>query len=139
MWGRFSPEPSPRWVAYQSDETGRWEIYVRSFPEAGAPIRISTAGGAYPAWRPDGKSLYYVAPDNSLVEVGLTLRGSILEPSAPRELFRLPASDVGWGPFDVGPEGNQFLVRANPGQLAPPLSAVVNWPALLAKPKPLAP
>jgi hypothetical protein len=51
-YGRFSPEPNPRWVAYESDESGRMEIYVDAFPEPRNQVRISTGGGEYPEWGP---------------------------------------------------------------------------------------
>jgi Tol biopolymer transport system component len=59
-WGQFSPDG--RWVAYQSNETGRFKIYVRSFPAGGVAIPISTAGGVYARWSRDANELYYVAP-----------------------------------------------------------------------------
>jgi hypothetical protein len=70
----FSPDG--RWVAYQSNESGRHEIYVRPFVEptasaatgdrAGGQWQVSTAGGIYPRWRPDGKELYYIGPDSPI-------------------------------------------------------------------------
>ena len=63
LWGQFSPDG--RWVAYQSNETGRYEIYVRAFPAPGGAVPVSTAGGVYPRWSRDGKELYFIAPDAS--------------------------------------------------------------------------
>jgi serine/threonine protein kinase len=57
-YGRFSPESSPRWVAYQSDESGRYEIYIQAFPEPHGATRISTGGGQYPQWGPGGRELF---------------------------------------------------------------------------------
>ena len=59
--GQFSPEG--RWLAYASNESGRYEIYVLTFPEAGGKWQVTTAGGVQPRWRPDGQELFYVAPD----------------------------------------------------------------------------
>ena len=61
LWGQFSPDG--RWVAYQSTETGRYEISVRPFSTHDGAIPISTAGGVYPRWSPDGKELYFIGPD----------------------------------------------------------------------------
>jgi Tol biopolymer transport system component len=58
---RFSPEPNPQWVAYNSDESGRSEVYVASFPVPRKRVQISTAGGLYPVWAANGRALYYVS------------------------------------------------------------------------------
>jgi Tol biopolymer transport system component/tRNA A-37 threonylcarbamoyl transferase component Bud32 len=129
---RFSPETSPRWVAYQSDETGRYEIYIRAFPRPGDKFPISTAGGKYPEWGAGGRELFYVAPDNKLMAVDLTLTSDAVRPSAPRSLFTLPIIDNGLSPYDTI-DGQRFLVRAVPQQASPPLTVIVNWPALLKK------
>ena len=88
--GRFSPEPSPRWVAYQSDESGRYEVYIQAFPEPRDKFQISTGGGTYPQWGPGGRELFYVSPDLKLMAVSLKLGADSVEPSTPRELFLLP-------------------------------------------------
>lgn len=133
LWGRFSPETSPRWVAYGSDESGRFEVYIQSFPEPRGAIRISTGGGRYPQWGSDGRELFYVSPDNKLMVVNLKLASGAVVPSAPQMLFPLSADDAGLSPFDAAPGGQRFLVRANPHQAAQPLTVIVNWPALLKK------
>jgi hypothetical protein len=129
---RFSPEPSPRWVAYQSDETGRYEVYIQGFPEPRAKVPISTGGGQYPEWGASGHELFYVAPDNKLMVADLTITADAVRPSAPRALFTLPIIDNGWSPYDTI-DGQRFLVRAVPQQASPPLTVIVNWPALLKK------
>jgi Tol biopolymer transport system component/predicted Ser/Thr protein kinase len=131
-YSRFSPEPSPRWVAYQSDKTGRYEIYISAFPKPRGEFRISTAGGQYPEWGPGGRELFYVAPDNKLMAVDLTLTADAARPSTPRPLFTLPIIDNGFSPYDTI-DGQRFLVRAVPQQASPPLAVIVNWPALLKK------
>ena len=135
MRGRFSPETPPRWVAYQSDETGQVEIYLQTFPEPRGPIRISTAGGRYPEWSPDGQELLYVAPDNKLMAVSLKRTADSIEPSPPRELFQLPVIEMGWPPYDVAPDG-RLLVRAALGQAGQPLTVILNWPGLIRKEAP---
>ncbi|MBZ5626222.1 MAG: hypothetical protein LAQ69_47190 [Acidobacteriia bacterium] len=131
--GRFSPESPPRWVAYQSDETGRNEVYIQAFPEPRGPIPISTGGGQYPAWGAGGRELFYVSPDNKLMAVSLKLGGDSVVPSTPRELFPLPIVDTGRPPYDAASDGQRFLVRATPGQAGQSLTVIVNWPALLKK------
>jgi Tol biopolymer transport system component len=132
-WGRFSPESPPRWVAYQSDVTGRYEVYIQAFPEPRGRFQISTGGGQYPQWGAGGHELFYVSPDYKLMVVSLKPGTDSVEPSTPRQLFPLPALDIGFSPYDTAPDGQRFLVRATPGQVAPPLTVIVNWPALLKK------
>ena len=131
-YGRFSPEAPPRWVAYQSDETGRYEVYVQSFPEPRGKFPISTGGGQYPQWGPGGRELFYVSPDNKLMVVSLKTGADSVVPSVPRELFALPVLDDGWSPYDAAPDGS-FLVRATAGQAGESLTMIVNWQALLKK------
>jgi hypothetical protein len=132
-WGRFSPEAPPRWVAYRSDETGRYEICIQAFPEPRGKFQISTGGGQYPQWGAGGRELFYVSPDNKLMVVNLKLRADSVEPSAPRELFPLPVVDTGLPPYDTTSNGQRFLVRATLGQAGQPLTVIVNWPALMKK------
>jgi eukaryotic-like serine/threonine-protein kinase len=121
----------PRWVAYESNESGRYEIYIDSFPEPKGRVRISTDGGEYPEWSPDGRELYYVSRDSKLMAVGLKMGTDSVEPSTPRESFSLRATETGQSPYEVAADGRRFLVRATPQrQAAQPLTVIVNWPAL---------
>jgi Tol biopolymer transport system component len=132
---RFSPDS--RWVAYQSDESGQFEVYIRSFPEPGEKRRISTGGGVYPQWGPSGQELFYLSRDGKLMVAPLKGGRTSLEASLPRELFALPASLGGLGlngprPYEVAPDGQHFLasdIAAGPE----PLTVIVNWQALLKK------
>lgn len=128
--GRFSPDA--RWVAYQSDESGSWEVYVQSFPEAREKVRISTAGGRNPEWGPGGRELFYVSPDAKLMAVAMKLGAGSIEPSLPRELFALPRDTPGLGPFEATADGQRFLVQVTTDKIEP-LSVIVNWPALFNK------
>jgi Tol biopolymer transport system component len=130
---RFSPEPNPHWLAYMSNKSGQFEIYVDSFPEPGHEVRVSSSGGLYPEWSDTGKELFYVSPDYKLMSVSVTWTATSLElSSAPRELFRLPAAISTWSPYQAGPGGQRFLVRAVSEQRgSQPLTVIVNWPALL--------
>jgi hypothetical protein len=132
-WGRFSPEPGgPGWVAYQSDESGAYEVYIDTFPQRRAKTQISTSGGTYPQWGAGGRELFYVTPDFWLMVVDVTLTAEGAKPSAPRELFRLPAVDIGYSPYDTPRDGQSFLVRAAPEHGASqPLTVVLDWPALM--------
>jgi len=129
--GRFSPEPSPHWIAYASNESGRNEVYVQSFPEPHGKFQLSNGGGSFPEWGPGGRELFYVSPDFKLMAVSLKLGDNSVEPSAPRELFKLPATDpANINPYDTAADGQRFLVRVTQ---PPVLNLIVNWPALLKK------
>jgi hypothetical protein len=115
-----------------SNKSGQFEVYIDSFPEPGHEIRVSFAGGFLSEWNDTGNELFYVSPDYSLMSVRLKSTASSLEPSVPRELFRLPAAVSTWSPYQVDPGSQRFLVRAVPEQQgSQPLTVVVNWPTLL--------
>ncbi len=86
LWGQFSP--NGHWVAYQSNETGRYEIYVRPFPARGVAVPISTAGGVYPRWSRDGKELYFIAPDAKMMAVAIRANETTVEAGLPAALFQ---------------------------------------------------
>ena len=79
--------PDGRWLAYYSEESGRPEIYVQPFQEPGEKLRISTNGGLQPRWRGDGKELFYLALDGTMMAVPFRA-GTTLEPSIPQSLFQ---------------------------------------------------
>ncbi len=135
-WGRFFPEPNPRWLAYQSDDTGRYEVYIDTFPVPHRPIRISIGGGQYPQWGAqtshDTRELFYVSPDFKLMVASVNIGRDPIEPSPPQELFALSSVDIGFNPYETAPDGQRFLVRATPErESSQPLTVIVNWPALL--------
>ena len=131
--GQFSPDG--RWVAYQSDESGRPEIYVRRFPAqpGGEWRQVSTSGGSQPRWRLDGKELYYIAPDGKLMAVPITLKGTALEPGTPEALFQTRI--VGGGAnnlafrqqYDVGPDGRFLINVTTEDTVTAPITLLQNW------------
>jgi eukaryotic-like serine/threonine-protein kinase len=135
QWARFSPELNPRWTAYQSDESGKFEIYVDSFPQRRGAVRVSTAGGTYPQWGPisgNRSELFFVSGDSKLMAAELKLIEGRVEASPPRELFALAPAEAGAGssPYDTAADGQHFLVRTLVDAVRP-LTVIVNWPALL--------
>jgi hypothetical protein len=130
MWGQFSPDG--RWMAYQSNETGRFEIYVRPFPGPGVPIPISTAGGVYARWSRDGNELYYVAPDATMMAVPIRRTPTRLSADTPVGLFKTRrvgggVNVIGYGhQYDVAPNG-RFLINVEPEFNARPITLVMNW------------
>jgi hypothetical protein len=83
-------------------------------------------------WGAGGRELFYVAPDNKLMPVDLTITADSMRPSPPRALFTLPIIENGLSPYDTT-DGQRFLVRAVPQGPSPPLTVIVNWPTLLKK------
>jgi eukaryotic-like serine/threonine-protein kinase len=133
--GQFSPDG--RWVAYNSNESGRWEIYVSSFPGPGGTWRISTAGGSEPRWRRDGKELFYLAPDGKLMGVGVK-GGPTFDADPAKPLFqtrlRQHVSSGDMFTYDVAADGQRFLLNTDVGEVtASPLTVVLNWAADLKK------
>jgi Tol biopolymer transport system component len=129
--GRFSPalEGNPLWLAYQSNESGRNEIYVQAVPATGAKYQISTSGGGAPRWRRDGKELYYLGPEQALMAVPMAL-GSSLQVGTPARLFSI----AGMTYFAASQKGDRFLVNLPAGEVvAPPMTVVTNWQAGLRK------
>lgn len=137
---QFSPDG--RWVAYVSNESGRYEVYVVPFPvSGGGKWQISTAGGSQPRWRHDGKEIFYLAADNKLMGAVVNAQGSGIEVGAVRPLFQTHAAAVSPGlylrgayTYDVSADGQRFLINTPlaPGQTAP-ITIVVNWIAGLRK------
>jgi hypothetical protein len=128
--GAFSPDG--RWIAYVSDESGTAEVYAAPFPGPGGKRMISTkqAGvgqGGVPGWRPDGKEIFYIAPDRSLMAVEVTIKGTTLEPGLPRVLFG-PVLAVGGRNYAVSADGKRFLAMTRPGRRTDaPITLVQNW------------
>jgi Tol biopolymer transport system component len=76
-----------RWVAYSSNESGRYEIYVALFPGPGVKRLISRSGGILARWRRDGKEIFYIGPDQKLMALGVTAKGPALEMGEAQPLF----------------------------------------------------
>ena len=127
---KFSPDG--HWVAYQSDESNRNEVYVAPFPGPGGKRQVSTAGGTRPRWRADGKEMFYLAPDNRLMAATMDSRGGAFEVKTLEPLF----GPMGDGDYDASADGQRFLVAVRQGGSAdPPLTVVQNWSAAV-RPRP---
>ena len=129
--GRFSPDG--HWVAFESDESGRGEIYIAPFPASGGKSQVSLAGGTQARWRSDGKELFYIAPDGWLMAAEIGVKGGEMLIGAPRRLFG-PLPTVGYQ-YDVSPDGQRFLAVLPNEQAAPPepLTVLLNWTTGLKK------
>ncbi|HVH29359.1 MAG TPA: protein kinase [Vicinamibacterales bacterium] len=132
---RFSP--NTRWVAYASDESGRFEVYVRPFPAASGQTQISIAGGTQPEWRRDGKELFYISADGKLTAVPVTTDGATFSAGTPLGLFDVEVPEPN-PPFPtdyaVTADGQRFLVNTVVDQpTRPALTVILNWTSGLKK------
>jgi Tol biopolymer transport system component len=132
---RFSPDG--KWVAYASDESGRFEVYLRSWPSGADRTPVSLGGGMQPEWRGDGKELFYLSADKHIVAAPITVAGTSVTVGAAQTLFSV---DV---PAPVGPfhndyaataDGQRFVVTLN-GRVTTPqtLTVVTNWTTFVAR------
>jgi Tol biopolymer transport system component len=136
--GQAQLSPDGRWIAYVSDESGAYEVYVRAFPSGEGKQRVSIRGGLEPRWRGDGKELFYLSRERTLMSVAVRV-GLSLEAGLPTRLFETRMSNV-FNPsytrnqYVVSADGNRFLInQPASGASPPPITVVVNWPALLKR------
>ncbi len=125
--------PNGRSIAYNADETGRWQVYITGFPATGERVQVSSDGGVQPTWRRDGGELYYLDLKGKLFSVPIQVSRP-LQPGTPRQLFttRLsePSSQI--EEYAVSADGRAFLIL-DPVEAKPPdsIDVIINWPALL--------
>jgi Tol biopolymer transport system component/tRNA A-37 threonylcarbamoyl transferase component Bud32 len=139
---QFSPDG--HWVAYVSTESGKFEIYVQSFPTPSGKRQISTNGGLVPRWRRDGKEVFYIGNDRKLRAVPVRSGDKGFDISMPEVLFEVPAGvpagNLGTtaevSGYDVAADGRRFLfnVLAGPAADMPtPITVITNWTASLKR------
>jgi Tol biopolymer transport system component len=129
--GQFSRDG--RLVAYSSNESGRNEVYVVTFPEPGGKWQVSQDGGSEPRWSRDGRELCYVDRENRILSVEVTTSPSGFETGAVRPLFQFHAAGGFWR-YDVSPDGLRLLVTVPPeDEASSPVTLMTNWTAKLRK------
>ncbi len=132
---QFSPDG--KWVAYSSNETGNWEVYVSPFPDASSKWQVSSGGGEEPRWRRDGKELFYLSTDRKLMSVAVKAGGNF-ETGPSVVLFqthvRQPVSFMDAFSYDVTSDGQKFMINTRMDEAnAAPLSVVLNWASEVEK------
>ena len=135
---RFNEIPSPlspdgRWLPYSSEESGRWEVYVTSYPKAGRKWQISSMGGAYAFWSADGKEIVYHDLTGMLHAVSVETRGDSLEIGESRPLFRVAGPNPSGSTFWPTPDHQRFLAVGEGQKPNALLDLVVNWPLALRR------
>ena len=135
---QFEPQLSPdgRWLAYQSDESGRLEVLVRPYPDVqSGRWQVSTAGGSLPRWRHDGRELFFL--DGTALAAMPVPSGPAFTVGAARRLFDVTPFGTRLGAdYDVSPDGRQFLfVLARPAAARPPAEIIVvqRWAGEVAR------
>ena len=129
-FGQISPDG--RWLAWTSDASGHYQIYVAPFPAGGAPVQVSRAGGTQPRWNPRGGELFFKALDNTLTVVPIESASGTFAVGAPTALFQV-VEFLGWT-YAVAPDGERFLVREPLTEAeASPVTLLTHWPALVER------
>jgi len=131
--GQFSPDG--HWIAYSSSESGRWEVYVQSFPLSGAKWQISTGGGFEPRWKRDGTELFYLTLEGKLMAVEVKGGSSRFEAGVARPLFPIHTTEfaVDRNHYAVAADGQRFLVNSVEEAASVPITVVLNWTAELRR------
>jgi Tol biopolymer transport system component len=124
--GKLSPDD--RLLAYASEESGRWEVYVQSLVGERGRWQVSSESGRGPRWRADGRELYFLAPPGRIMAVDVE-PGDVPRFSAPHELFRVPAEN-----YDVSPDGQRFVTATFAASATDkPLTLITHWISRLPK------
>ena len=122
--------PDGQWIAYTSDASGVFEVYVQHFPVTAAKWQVSRGGGQQPVWSPDGRELFYISPDKQIVGVTVTTSATRFSASSPH--LRIDARVGGWertnqgSPFAITPDGQRFLVSRETDATRP-IGVILNW------------
>jgi len=126
--------PDGKWLAYASDESGQYEVYVTSFPSGEGKWQISNGGASLPRWRGDGREMFYLSSDLNLFAIKVTPSPGKFEVSNAEKLFQTTAVTAPGSSYDVTADGRRFIVNTMIPTGAPPsLVVVTNWPALIKK------
>jgi hypothetical protein len=131
--GAFSPDG--RWISYESNVSGRYEVYVRPFPETAEQHQVSRTGGRNAMWRADGSELFFLGPDGMMMVAAIDTRNGF-SVGGLRKLFSFPdplAVAGRWHRYALSKDGSRFLALVPEARQTPPaITVILNWPGLLA-------
>jgi Tol biopolymer transport system component len=129
---RFAPDG--RWIVYVSNESGQDEVYVTPFPNVGAKWQVSNGGGTLPRWSRDGKELFFLRPDNTVMSAPVNDASATFSAGSPKALLKLNMPPGTPGSFAAAPDNRRILATASlGGETTVPLSVIANWTAKLKK------
>lgn len=126
---QFSPDG--KWIAYQSNESSRHEVYLRPFGDSGALVPVSTNGATQPRWRRDGKELFYLGLDRRLmaVPVAFSSDGHSVDGGTPAALFQTKIGGPGLSQrqYEVSSDGQRFLIDVRMEDAPAPIILIQHW------------
>jgi Tol biopolymer transport system component len=133
--GSAAFSPNGRWVAYASDESGRRQINVQSFPQGDIRAAISRDGGSFPVWSPKGDELFFLSDDREIMAAELHTDTTDLQAKVPKRLFPIPGpTRTAAKAFSVSEDGQQFLLNLpTPDSGTQMITVVLNWATSLQK------
>ena len=126
--------PDGKWIAFNSDESGRWEVYVAKFPDFSGKRQLSTGGGMQPLWRRDSRELFYFSPQGRMMAVDIGADDTV-EPGVPQSLFQINLNPS-WEVSEYGVTGNgqRFLVAEPTSRSGHSMTFLFNWSPTAAQP-----
>jgi Tol biopolymer transport system component len=124
--------PDGHWVAYQTNESGRFEIVVQSFPDAAGKWQVSTGGGVAPRWRADGREICFLAPDATMMAAAVSASGTAFQSGTPMALFQTRVLGGGSVPsnraqYDIARDGRFLINQRVNDATAAPITLILNW------------
>jgi len=123
--GQFSPDS--KWIAYESDESGRPEIYLQAFPGPGPKVRVSIDGGTQVRWRRDGREMFYIAPDERLMAVSVDPTAGVGKPAALFTTHLAPIRSISRQQYVVASDGQRFLISSVDESTPSSITLILNW------------
>ncbi|MGA8491000.1 MAG: hypothetical protein WB711_11285 [Terriglobales bacterium] len=126
----FSPDG--KWIAYTSDDSGRSEVFVTSFPRPVGKWQVSLDGGQTPQWNSNGKEIFFLpTSDNRIMSAQVGSRGSQFVVGKIQPYFRLTGTAQSFSWFQPAPGGDKFMAPAPTEEIQPALTLTLNWPLQL--------
>jgi Tol biopolymer transport system component len=129
----FQISPNGKWIAYQSDESGTFEVYIAPFPKGEGRWQVSSGGGNFPSWRGDSRELFSITPTGDVYATEITQHGVELQVGTPKLLFHTDNVAAIGNRYDASPNGQSFVVQRAGDQSHDALNLVTNWKAELKR------